>query len=67
MKITASGTEVDVPADSTVEEILSILGEKARYDMAVEVNRAFVHTRDYSTTTIREGDEIEMIYMASGG
>ncbi|MFZ0929310.1 MAG: sulfur carrier protein ThiS [Syntrophobacteraceae bacterium] len=67
MKITASGMELEVPAGSTVEALLDILGETVRQDMIVELNRRFIHVRDYSTTIVNEGDMVEMIHLSFGG
>ncbi|MGA3113072.1 MAG: sulfur carrier protein ThiS [Syntrophobacteraceae bacterium] len=67
MKITASGMELEVPAGSTVETLLNILGETVRQDMIVELNRRFIHVRDYSTTIVNEGDMVEMIHLSFGG
>jgi thiamine biosynthesis protein ThiS len=67
MKITASGMEMEVPAGSTIERLLDILGETVRQDMIVELNRRFIHIRDYSTTIANEGDIIEIIHLAFGG
>lgn len=67
MKITASGTELEVPSGCTIEKLLGILGESPRHDMIVEINRVFVHARDYSSTVIREDDEVEMLYLSFGG
>jgi sulfur carrier protein ThiS len=35
--------------------------------MIVELNRRFIHLRDYSTTTVNEGDNVEMIHLAFCG
>ncbi len=67
MKITASGMELEVPAGSTVETLLDILRETVRQDMIVELNRRFIHVRDYSTTMVNEGDMVEMIHLSFGG
>ncbi len=67
MKITASGMELEVPAGSTIERLLDILGETVRQDMIVELNRRFIHVRDYSTTVVGEGDIVEMIHLNFGG
>ena len=67
MKITESGSELEVPSDCTIERLLAILGEEARHDMIVEINHVFVHAKDYASTVIGEGDEIELIHLAFGG
>ena len=67
MNITASGMELEVPAGSTIARLLDILGETVRQDMIVELNRRFIHLRDYSTTTVNEGDNVEMIHLAFCG
>jgi thiamine biosynthesis protein ThiS len=67
MKITACGFEVEVPSGSTIKNLLEILGETVRSDLIVELNHAFIHVRDYPTTTVNEGDNVEMIHLAFGG
>ncbi|MGA2734332.1 MAG: sulfur carrier protein ThiS [Syntrophobacteraceae bacterium] len=67
MKITASGMELEVPVGSTIARLLDILGETVRQDMIVELNRRFIHIRDYSATIVNEGDIIEIIHLAFGG
>ena len=67
MKIMASGMELEVPAGSSIEKLLDILGETVRQDMIVELNRRFIHRRDYSTTIVNESDIIEIIHLAFGG
>ena len=67
MKITESGIELEVPSGCTIEKLLGILGEEARHDMIVEINHIFVHAKDYGSTVIGEGDEVEVLHLAFGG
>ena len=46
---------------------LDILGETVRRDMLVELSHRFIHLRDYSTTTVNEGDKVETIHLAFCG
>ena len=67
MKIIESGSELEVPSGCTIEKLLNILGEEARHDMIIEINHVFVHAKDYSSTVIAEGDEVELLHLAFGG
>jgi thiamine biosynthesis protein ThiS len=58
---------LEVPAGCTIERLLDIMGETVRQDMIVELNHRFIHLRDYSTTTVNEGDNVEMIHLAFCG
>jgi thiamine biosynthesis protein ThiS len=50
----------------TVAEMLSI--KKFTFRMRiVKINGVLVHREKYSETTISEGDNVQMIYLMSGG
>ena len=51
---------------STVADLLAVLDLGARR-IAVEVNRAVVPRVDYSSTTLRDGDAVEVIQFVGGG
>lgn len=64
--IIANGLEVAVPSGTTIGDLIDILGEEIRPDMIVEVNRKFIHLKDY-TTPLNEGDQVEVVYLEMGG
>jgi thiamine biosynthesis protein ThiS len=67
IKINVNGLDLAVPYGTTVEGLLDIMEEPARHDMIVEVNRKFIHLKEHSVTTIKEGDKLEVIYLDFGG
>jgi thiamine biosynthesis protein ThiS len=67
IKITANGFDLEIPSGTTVEDLLGIMKEPVRHDMIVEVNGKFTHLKEYSVTTIKEGDRLEVIYLDFGG
>jgi thiamine biosynthesis protein ThiS len=67
IKIIANGFDLEIPSGTTVAGLLDIMKEPARHDMIVEVNGKFTHLKEYSATTIKEGDRLEVIYLDFGG
>ena len=55
-----------VPAGSSLEDLIRDLGE-ADPDLIVELNGRFVYPRDYATTIVRKGDQLEFINPNFGG
>ena len=67
IKITANGLDLEIPSGTTVKGVLDIMEERVRPDMIVEINRKFIHLKEYSVTTVKEGDKIEVIRLDIGG
>lgn len=67
IKIVANGLETRIPYGTTVVKFLDIMKEPVRPDMIVEINRRFIHFKEYSITTINDGDNIEVIGLDFGG
>jgi thiamine biosynthesis protein ThiS len=65
--ITVNGLDMEIPSGTTVEGLLDIMEEPVRHDMIVEVNGKFTHLKEYSATTFKEGDKLEVIYLDFGG
>lgn len=67
MKIILNNREEEFDRETlTVSEMLSI--RKFTFRMRiVKINGAFVHRDRYDETTISEGDNVQMIYLMSGG
>ena len=55
-----------LPDGATVADLVATLGLGARR-IAVEVNRAVVPRAAYPSTTLREGDAVEVIHFVGGG
>ncbi len=66
MHVTVNGEEREVPADSTVADLLREIGT-APERVAVEVNLDVVPRQEYSSKRISEGDSIEVVAFVGGG
>ena len=66
MRIAVNGEARDVAAELTVSELLVALGIQAG-PVAVERNREIVPRAEHATTTLREGDELEVVHFVGGG
>jgi thiamine biosynthesis protein ThiS len=67
MKLTINGQVREVAQPQlTVDQLLGELGLSGR-PVAVEVNRQLVFKRDHSRTSLREGDQVEVVTMVGGG
>jgi thiamine biosynthesis protein ThiS len=51
---------------ATVADLVTALGLGPRR-IAVEVNRTIVRRADYGTTTLHDGDAVEVIHFVGGG
>lgn len=66
MEIQLNGEAREVVDDSTLEGLISALGlEPAR--VAIELNRSVVRRNDWATTTLHEGDRLEIVHFVGGG
>jgi thiamine biosynthesis protein ThiS len=65
--ITANGSELKLHPGTTVTELLDLMKEPVRHDLIVEINRKFIHLRDYDNTIVNEGDKVEVIGLDFGG
>ncbi|MCA8940311.1 MAG: sulfur carrier protein ThiS [Planctomycetes bacterium] len=65
MKIVVNGKEQDF-AGSTVEELVAGL-KLDRSRVATELNKEIVRRADYPSTTLKEGDRIEIVTFVGGG
>lgn len=66
MRLVVNGNSLELPAGSTVVALLAKLEiEGAR--VAVERNQDVVPRRDWETTALAEGDEIEVVTFVGGG
>jgi thiamine biosynthesis protein ThiS len=64
--VTLNGEEHEVPAGSTVEDLVRSL-ELDRRRVAVEVNRKIVAREAYTERSLREGDILEIVHFVGGG
>lgn len=65
MKIQVNQIDQEVPAGSSVEDLLISLDFKPPYAVARNLN--FIPKIQYATTPLQEGDQIEVISPITGG
>jgi thiamine biosynthesis protein ThiS len=66
MRIKLNGDPHDLAGPVTVAELLARLGIDARR-VAVELNLVILKRATFEQTTIREGDEVEIVNFVGGG
>ncbi len=58
---------MDVPDETNILKLLVIVEEPLKPDMIIEVNRRFIHTKDYNELFLNACDRIEIIHLDIGG
>ena len=66
MRITVNGDEKEVAHKIYISDLINELGLKAER-LAVEVNRRIVRRADWASTTLSEGDKVEIVHFVGGG
>ena len=66
MTIVLNGEPKEIPADLTVAALLDELGLTPER-LAIEVNRRIVRRADWPSTTLAEGDKVEVVHFVGGG
>jgi thiamine biosynthesis protein ThiS len=66
MRITLNGDPHELAGPLTVSELLTRLHIDARR-VAVELNLVVLKRHTFDTTTIRDGDEVEIVNFVGGG
>jgi len=66
MTIRLNGDPHDLPGPLTVSELLSRLAIDSRR-VAVELNLVVLKRQMFDTTTLNEGDEVEIVNFVGGG
>lgn len=66
MRIVLNGTPCDVEPGTTVAELVA-RSTKASELVAVEVTRAIVRKVRHASTTLAEGDTVEIVTLVGGG
>jgi sulfur carrier protein len=67
IRIIVNGREEEVPAATTVAELLARLEPARARACAVEVNLALVPRRHHAERRLAEGDRIEIVTLVGGG
>jgi thiamine biosynthesis protein ThiS len=66
MVVIVNGESRQVPAGTSVRGLVELLG-LGRAACAVEVNQGLVRRAQHETTTLREGDRVEVVTLVGGG
>ena len=66
LEITVNGEAVQLPAGSTVAELVAARGLRPE-QVAVEVNREIVPRASHAEHPLASGDRIEIVTMVGGG
>ncbi|MBI5760121.1 MAG: sulfur carrier protein ThiS [Planctomycetales bacterium] len=66
MEIQVKGEPLDVPADSTVAQLLQRLNKEPRY-LAVERNFTLVPRTQHAACVLQPNDQIEIVTLVGGG
>ncbi len=64
--ITLNGVDRSVPRDSTVRQLIELLG-LGKAACAAEVNKELIPHRQHAQKTLAEGDRIEIVSLVGGG
>lgn len=66
MRVTANGDDVELPEGATVDDLLARLGLGGKW-VLVERNGEPVPRAALATTTLDEGDRLELVRAVAGG
>ena len=66
IKVMVNEQVLQLPAESTVEQLLEVLGLQRR-GIAVEVNNAIVPHRELASRRLMAGDRVEVVALVGGG
>jgi sulfur carrier protein len=66
VRITVNGNPTEVPAETTVRQLLDRLGLAGRA-VAVELNRELVARKRHEETALRPDDAVELVTLVGGG
>jgi sulfur carrier protein len=66
IRVNVNGADVDVPAETTVAELVSA-GTDSDRGIAVAVNRQLVPRSTWPATPVAAGDRVEILTASSGG
>jgi len=66
LTITLNGTPTVVSEETGVNDLIKSLGLNPER-VAVELNRRIVRRVDWGSTTISEGDKVEIVHFVGGG
>ncbi|HXU34750.1 MAG TPA: sulfur carrier protein ThiS [Blastocatellia bacterium] len=66
MNIFVNGNDTHVAEGSVISDLIQSLGLNAQR-LAVELNRRIIRRAEWDSTTISEGDRVEIVHFVGGG
>lgn len=66
MTILVNGEEKELADGSTVAELIEAIGLKPER-LAVELNREIVRRAEWGSTSLSDGDKVEIVHFVGGG
>ena len=66
MNILLNGEPKEIPANLAVAALIAELGLTPER-LAIEVNRRIIRRADWPSTTLAEGDKVEIVHFVGGG
>ena len=66
MRVIINGVQESCTENTSIAEVIHTHQEYEPH-MIVELNRRFIHQKEYQSTLLSEGDILEMIHPAFGG
>ena len=66
MNILLNGEPKEIPANLAVAGLIAELGLTPER-LAIEVNRRIIRRADWPSTTLAEGDKVEVVHFVGGG
>jgi thiamine biosynthesis protein ThiS len=66
LNITVNGDEKETTDGIAIADLITTLGLKPER-LAIEVNRKIVRRADWPSTTLSEGDKVEIVHFVGGG
>lgn len=67
IRITVGGERREIEENTTVETLLAIEHVEMPEYVSVSVNEEFVLREDFTNRTLKDGDEVEILYYMGGG
>ena len=66
MNVLVNGEHKEVAEDAAVSDLIAALGLNPER-LAVELNHRIIRRADWPSTTIHEGDKVEIVHFVGGG
>ena len=66
MTLIVNGNQTEISEGSGISDLIKLLGLDTER-VAVELNKRIVRRADWASTTISEGDKVEIVHFVGGG